>query len=255
MTYAPRLAAVLGALAILVAACGATPAPPTLDGRTFVSTGVDGHVLVPGTQIVLTFRNGTDLGASAGCNTIGGTYTLANGVLRVQAGGMTEMGCDPDRHAQDDWLIDFLTSEPRITLLGNDLTLAKDGTTIRLLDREIAQPDQPLIGPVWTLDSLIQGDAVASVPGGVRATLTFTPDGQVQVDAGCNTGGGTAGVQGDRITFGPIGTTKRACEAPAAAVESAVLGVLGQGQVTFAIDASRLTIVAPNGTGLGFTTG
>ena len=258
MSDAPRLAALVGALSIVLAACGAggpgAPAP-TLDGRTFLSTRVDGHALVAGTRIRLTFRDGTDLGASAGCNSIGGTYAIVGGVLQVQAGGMTEMGCDPERHAQDDWLVAFLSSNPSVTLAGNDLTLTKDGTTIRLLDREIAEPDLALVGPVWTLDSIIQGDAVWSVPGGVVATLTFKPDGTVDVNAGCNRGGGPATVQGNQLAFGAIATTKMACQPPAGTVESAVLGVLGQGQVTFAIDAARLTLIAPNGSGLAFTAG
>jgi heat shock protein HslJ len=257
MSNVARLAVLTGALtSLLLAACGsAAPAPVTLDGRTFLSTGVDGHALVGGTQVQLTFHDGTSIGASAGCNSIGGTYTVVNGALRVQAGGMTEMGCDPARHDQDDWLVAFLTSNPTVTLSGNDLTLTKDGTTIRLLDREVAQPDLPLVGPVWTLDSIIAGDAVSSVPGGVVATLTFTPDGNVQVNAGCNTGGGSAAVQGGTILFGAIATTKRACEAPAGQVESAVLEVLRQGQVAFTIDAARLTLVTPDGKGLGFISG
>jgi heat shock protein HslJ len=256
MSNAPRLAAVIGILSLLLAACGGTgPQAPTLDGRTFVSTAVNGHALVPGSQVQLTFRDGRDLGASAGCNTIGGTYTLTDGVLRLQAAQMTEMGCDPERHAQDEWLVEFLSAGPALTLTGNELTLARDGTTIRLVDREVAQPDLPLAGPVWTLESLIVGDAVGSIPGGVVATLTFGPDGRVDVNAGCNRGGGTAIVDGDQIAFGPIATTKMACQGPAGDIEAAMLDVLRAGRLTFAIDASRLTLLAPNGRGLGFVGG
>ena len=50
----------------------------------------------------------------------------------------TEIGCDPPRHDQDEWLSGFLTSSPTVTLSGNELTLTKDTTTIELVDREVA---------------------------------------------------------------------------------------------------------------------
>lgn len=256
MSNAARLAVLAAALSSILTACaGATPAPPTLAGRTFLSTGVDGRALVAGSRIQLRFADGADLGASAGCNTIGGTYRLDGNVLVVTAGGMTEMGCDPERHQQDDWLAAFLSSRPTFSLDGNDLTLGSGGTTIRLLDREVAEPDLPIAGPVWTLDSIISGDAVSSVPGGVVATLTVHPDGTVELSPGCNGGSSTITTQGDQLRFGPILTTKMACQGPAGDVERTVLGVLGGGPLTFSIDASVLTLRDPNGNGLGFRAG
>src|SRR3990172_6688727 len=102
-------------LGLLTVACAATAPGGSLDGREFLSTSVtDGGAvrqLVPGTRISLRFDDDR-IGASAGCNIMGGTYRLDGGRLLVEGGAMTEMGCDEARSAQDNWLFGFLGSDP-----------------------------------------------------------------------------------------------------------------------------------------------
>jgi len=242
-----RLLIVAVTLGLLAGACTATAPGSSLNGREFLSTSVtEGGVvrqLVPGTRISLRF-NGDQIGVSAGCNIMGGTYRLEGGRLMVEGGAMTEMGCDEPRHAQDDWLFGFLGSDPTARLTGNDLVLTSGGTTITLLDREVAVPDLPLVGPVWTVESIVAGDAVSSVPQGVVATLTFTADGRVAVATGCNTGGGNVVVGSDTLQFGDLILTKMACQGDAAAMEAAVLAVLSTDAVGYAIDADLLDLRA-----------
>jgi heat shock protein HslJ len=238
---------------ILLAGCAGPAAAAPLDGRTFLSTkitdkGAD-RPLVPGTSIQITFSKDGQLGVSAGCNHMGGTYRLDGGTLRFDGGAMTEMGCDQPRHDQDDWVFGFLGSRPTVALAGNDLTLTAGDVVIRLLDREIADPDLPLVGPTWTVTSIIAGDAVSSIPDGAAATLKFTADGKVELNTGCNLGGGSYAVEGDRIAFDAIVTTKRACDGPGGQMEAAVLAVLGSDVLTYAIEAGSLTIMG-NGQGL-----
>ena len=66
----------------------------------------------------------------------------------------------------------------------------------------------------------------------------------MDVNPGCNTGGGSYAVDGENISFGDIVTTKMACLGPAMQVENAVLQVLSTDGLTFSIDASVLTISA-----------
>lgn len=232
-----------------------TPPPQGLDGRTFLSTSVtdDGadHPLVPGTQIRLTF-NGNQLGASVGCNSMGGTFALNGDRLMFQGGGMTEMGCDPARHAQDDWLFGFIGSQPTIALDGNNLTLTSGGAVIQLIDSEIAEPNLPLTGTLWTVDSIISGDAVSSMPQGVTATIQIGADGSVDLQTGCNSGGGHVTVDGDQLHFSDLVTTKRGCAGAAGQVETMLLNLLRADPITFAIDAQTLTLQAGDlGIGLG----
>jgi heat shock protein HslJ len=165
---------------------------------------------------------------------------------------MTEMACPEPRMAQDQWLVEFLESDPTLALDGDNLTLTSDDTTITLLDSEVAEPDLTLTGQTWTLTSLISGDAVSSVPMGVVATLAFGDDGGVDVNPGCNSGGGSYSVDADSISFGDIATTRMACHGSAMQVEEAVLEVLSRDGLTFSIDANVLTIMATD-VGLQFT--
>ena len=234
-------------LALLLAACGADSGGSGLDGREFVSTSVTEagaeRPLVGGTQIRLSFADG-QLGASAGCNTIGGAYRVEDGRLAFDGGGMTEMGCDDARHAQDDWLVDVLAADPAITLTGSDLTLTAGEVVIRLTDREVAEPDLGLVGPTWHLESIISGDAVASMAGIEAATFVFGDDGSVAVNTGCNQGAGRYELDGDTLRFVDVVMTERACDGPAGEVEAAVLPFLGGESLSVAIDADSLTLTA-----------
>lgn len=235
------------------AAAPASPSTPpqstggSINGRQFLSVGVTAggapRPLVHGTSVRLTFQDGS-LSANAGCNIIGGNYTIEDGKLIFSGGSMTEMACDEPRMAQDQWLLGILESQPVLTLDGDNLTLSNGDTTIALLDSEVAEPDLPLADQTWTLTSLITGEAVSSVPAGVVASLSFGEDGRVDVNPGCNSGAGNYSVDADSISFSDIITTKVACLGAAMQVEDAVLNVLSTEGLTFTIDANTLTISA-----------
>jgi heat shock protein HslJ len=229
---------------VLIVACsaagGSSSGPASLDGHTYLSTAIEGASLVPDTQVRLSFADG-NVSAQAGCNHLGGTYSIEGDRLRTSSMFMTEMGCDAPRQAQDEWLAALL-SDVTFTLEGDTLTLIDGDVRVTLTDKEVVTPDQSLAGRTWVLDGIVSGDAVSSVPVGVTASIKIE-GGRVDVNAGCNIGGGSVEVGADTLTFGPIATTKMACEAGPASVESAVLGVLA-GPVTYAIDADVLTLSA-----------
>lgn len=229
--------------------------PAGIEGRDFNSVGVrDGdpdRQLVPGTTIRLGFRDGR-ISVNAGCNTMGGTYRLDGAQLIISNGAVTEIGCDQDLQAQDEWLFAFLGSNPTIALNGNDLVLTSGATVITMLDREVADPDQPLTGRVWALNSVISGESVSSVPTGVTATIKFNDDGSVEIHPGCNSGGGQFTVGEGVLRFSNLVTTKMACGGDGGSVEASVLAVLSADQVTYEIDAGVLTLQAGD-QGLGFT--
>jgi heat shock protein HslJ len=246
-----RMTTALLAVSIIAGGCSAAAAG-SIGDREFLSVAVtDGGApkqLVPGTRIRLTFA-GDDLGAQAGCNSIGGTYRIDGGRLVFAGGSMTEMGCGPERHAQDDWLVDLLDSSPTVRLNGDELVLESGSTLIRLMDRTVVEPDANMVGPTWKLVSIIDGDAVSSIPDGQGATLKFGADGTVEVFAGCNRGGGTWSAVGAGIEVGPIGLTKMACDGPSATIEAAVLEVLEAGSIAASIKSDILTLQA-GGNGL-----
>lgn len=234
--------AIVAALTAVACSSAAAPTPPpaSLEGHTYLSTDVQGAVLVPGTQIRLTFADG-NLNAHGGCNMMGGTYSIDGARIRTTELFMTEMACDEPRQAQDEWLARFL-SDVRFTLDGATLTLTDGTVRLTLVDKEVATPDLPLEGTRWVLDGIVSGDAVSSVPVGVTASIQID-GGRVDVEAGCNTGGGTVETTPGTLAFGPIALTKMACESGPMSVESAVIAVLS-GDVGYTIDADVLTLDA-----------
>jgi heat shock protein HslJ len=245
-----RFGAVLVALLVLAGCARGGPSAPAGGpwGRTFLSASAS-RQLVAGTRIELRFGDGK-LSVQAGCNHMSGDARIDRDRLRVDEMEMTEMGCDPPRHDQDSWVSTFLQAGPTVQLSGPDLVLDGGGIRIAFVDREVADPDRPLAGPVWTVDTLVTGQSAGSVPVGVRAFLTLAADGTVSGSTGCNQLSGRYSVQGDAVTFTDVGSTLMACAGDPGMVEGRVLAVL-RGTVHFKIQASRLTLTAADGNGLG----
>ena len=239
-----NLSSIIVVAMLVAAACSGAGAPgpsaATLEGRTFLSTTVQGHDLVPGSTVSLTFKDG-QLGISAGCNHMGGAYSIVDGTLTTGQMAMTDMACDEPLMAQDTWVAAFVGGAT-VDLAGDTLTLRHADVTMTLADREVADPDRPLEGTRWVVDGIVTGDAVSSVPAGVTAALTIS-NGQMQVEAGCNSGGASVTSTDTTMTIGALLLTKRACEPAAGAVEQAVTAVLA-GEVAYSIEADVLTLTA-----------
>lgn len=102
MLRASRYLSLATVVLLVVVACSAAapspsplPEPPDLVGRAFLSTGVTEEGtqrdLVRDTRIRLDFSNG-ELGASAGCNLLGGDFAIVGGRLLVGPMHTTDMG-------------------------------------------------------------------------------------------------------------------------------------------------------------------
>ena len=244
-------ALILPALALL-AACGSDDAagsPPDVVGREFVSTEVSGHELVDGSTIRIAFETDT-LSANAGCNTMNGGYSFDGDTLQVETLAMTQMACGEALTDQEAFVSGLLTNEPTVTLDGDELTIASGDETITMLDRQVAEPDLPVEGTDWMLDGIVANDAISTVPIGVEASLLIE-DGQASIDTGCNQGATSVAVTDTTLTFDPIATTLMLCEESANEVQASVVGTL-VGEVTYEIEADRLSIRAADGSGLDF---
>lgn len=257
-----RSLVLLTGLLLAVTACGEESAAPpsgpsadTLRGRTFLSTAVTENgkprTLVQGTKVSLWFSDDGRLVANAGCNSMQGAVNTSDGKIAVKDLSMTEMGCDGPRHAQDDWLAKLLNGSPGWRVEADTLTVSSGTATLTLIDRKTAEPNKPLEGTTWQLSSVIDGEVASHQSGSEKAYLKFS-GGQVTGSTGCNNLSGTATVSGDKITFGPIGTTRKACAGDLTSIEQSLLRGL-KGAVTFKIDSSTLSLRHPNGHGLDLT--
>lgn len=250
----------LGAVVLLAAGCasdqdaGGNPGDQ-LVGRTFLSTSVTDagqpRELVAGTRVSLWFADDGRLIANAGCNTLTGPVDLGDGKLKFPGElSMTEMGCDAPLHVQDEWLSRLLGSGPSWRLDGDELVLTSPAAELVLLDRSVAEPDKPIEGTKWLLETILTADSASSVPAGVTAHLTFE-GGRVTGSTGCNALEGPATLSGTTVTFGPLTMTRKACPDDQASAERAMVATL-QGAVPFKIESNQLTLNPGAANGLGF---
>jgi heat shock protein HslJ len=246
----PLLAGLLLA-SVIAGGCQATA--PALAGRTFLSVSITENgapkILVAGTRIRLDFKDGA-VSANIGCNQMGGEFHFDGGRLVVGQMSSTAMGCNALLAGQDAWLMQLLGSRPGVTLVGDDLTIDGGSVVVHLADRRVADPDKPLVGPTWTVDSIITGEVVSSVAGGSIATLVFHADGTLDVNDGCNTGAARWVTVASGISVTELTLTKKACPV-AADLSAAVDGTLRGGAIAATIQANQLMLRAgANGIGL-----
>ncbi|MEU7909010.1 META domain-containing protein [Actinoplanes sp. NPDC049118] len=240
-----------------ITGCGqggaAAPPPAAADiwGRTFVSAPTapdeESRELVEGTRLRLGFESGT-VTAEAGCNHLTGRAAVDGDRLVVSDVGGTMMACSTELMDQDTWLTDFLQQEPRWRLDGDTLVLSAGTTRLRLVDIRSAEPDRPLTGTRWSVESLLDGEAAASVPAGADAHLSFQ-GGRVTGSTGCADLDGAASIGDGSITFSRPTTRKRTCTPDLESLNRAVLDVL-KGKVAYSITGARLTLTRADGGGL-----
>lgn len=220
--------------------------PASLQGRVFlaqkVTEGGKPRALVEGSGLMVSFHEGSRVSASAGCNSLSGRYALEGGALALAEATITEKAC-PNLMDQEGWYMGLLGSKPTIAQDGDALVLEGGGTRIEYLDREKATPDVELVGPTWTVDTILTKEVASHAAWPQPATMVFGSDGSLKFFTGCNEGmGATYRVAGDEITFTGGGATKMLCEG-AIELENAVLGLLrGPQPVTWEITVDRLSL-------------
>lgn len=204
---------------------------------TYVATEVTGRALVAGTTLRLTW-DGETLSADAGCNQMSGPASVADGRLVVDDLAMTEMGCEPGRMEQDQWVAELLVSGPEITTTDEGFTLAGATTTARFAT-EPAPDDVPLEGTTWLLESTVDGDVASSSVGGpddARPRFRIA-DGRVVGFDGCDELAGPVEVTTDAVRAGgDLGGTERQC-----LVAGAPLARLLTAS-TYVVEGDRLTL-------------
>ncbi|MGW6706942.1 META domain-containing protein [Streptomyces sp. NPDC054956] len=258
------LVAVL-ALSATATACGdADGSAGRSAGRGFsgswsvVSLTVDGRTLTAPASARLTVDRAKGHEARAtgnyGCNGFTAAAVFDTGTtMTVTPGEVTDMACAdlPFETAFGKLFRGRLTVEQapgKITLR------APDGDTIALT-AEPRTPDAPLVATEWTVDSLIQGDVAASLPADAdgRARFTLAADGTASGNLGCNSFHAKAVVEGERLTFGPLATTRMACQGGPGEVERTLTELFGAGPLEWKTSGKMLTLTATDGTGRALT--
>ncbi len=228
----------------LLVACAAEEDSSGVDlsGREFVSESLEGRELVPGTEIRLRFGD-TELSASAGCNSMSGPYDFDGYALIMTSLSMTEIGCEPALHEQDEWLSAFLRGRPTAQLTEPRLSLSTEDETLILLDRELASPDRELVGTHWVGSGIGDGFGVSFGPGSTLVTIDFGADGGVQAFTGCQSGSGGFSATTSSIAFTDLTFDGEPCTDPNLEEQSdQVLFVLDGSEVSYEIEELELRI-------------
>ncbi|WNV87731.1 META domain-containing protein [Umezawaea sp. Da 62-37] len=205
------------------------------------------RALVADTLVKVRFTDDGRVVVNAGCNTLSGPVTVDGGTLRVADMSVTEIGCDPARHEQDEFLVDLFAGNLDYRLDGDHLVLGSSDRGLELNQERTL----PLIGTVWKADTVIEGTMAGAVPAGVHVTLVFGPD-QVEISGLCNLDRADYRTTGPTITFRPGQLTRKACQEDITSLEQATLAVL-DGEATYSIDTDMLTLTKGD-RGLRFTT-
>lgn len=127
---------VIGAVAlVLTTACGDDEASPVeLEGKSYVATDIDGHTIVDGSEVAISFADGS-ISIEAGCNTQNGAYELTDGVLEVEMLMSTMMACDEPLMAQDQLVASIVTSGPTVEADGDDIVLESPAGSMTLTEQ------------------------------------------------------------------------------------------------------------------------
>lgn len=247
---ATRPAALLGAgllSVLLLNGCGGESSDgaglgESLNDRSFLLQSSEGFTPVTGTTVSVSFSD-SGFGFNAGCNSFGGAMSLDGNTLRVGGLGSTNIGCDAARSAQDDWLAEFFLSGPALELNGNALSIENSEATLNFLDREVADPDRPLVGTPWSVTSLIMGPVAQAGDFG-QPSLQFASDGTLQVFTGCNAGGGQYTTSASSVTLSGMAYDDQACDDQLESMADAHMRqVLSDGSLLYSIDAASLTLM------------
>jgi heat shock protein HslJ len=211
--------------------------------RDFVLEDATGYEPVANTVIRVKFSD-SELSFSAGCNLYSAAYEIENNVIVVKEMGSTDMGCNAEYATQDEWLSKFFESKPTLTVSGDKLSISSDDATLTFLDREVAEPDQALLGTLWTIDTLVEGEAASSIVSTLeKPAVTFDKKGRVVIETGCNTGAGTFAATDNELTFNDVSFTKSTCTtSEATALVEHLEDVFSDGTANYSIEAARLSI-------------
>ena len=244
----------VGALSLLLVGCSLIPGAvnAALDGEWQLQAGTNQGAAIPiaaAHPITLTI-DGADVGGTSACNHYGGKLEVSGTTLKFSDLGGTEMAClDGDVMASE---AAYLAALPRVA------TAARDGDSLVLSGPDVELrftrlqpvPNADLVGPLWTLDSLISGQVASSVIG--APTFQLKADGTLAASTGCRDLTGRYTVSGSKVqvTFDPYDLI--ACAEPMGSQDTHVMRVLGATDgFTVVVQGNAMTLTAGD-LGLGY---
>jgi heat shock protein HslJ len=258
-----KRALALSAMVLLLAACGSDGdsedagaggdggAASGVDGAWTLESGtVDGEPIPLSADYPVTLViEGDQFSGRAACNSYGGSGSIDGDSFKIGDVAWTEMGCEPQVMETEQAYLAALMVVDEVALEGDALTLTGGGAELRF-SRDAPIQDAALVGVVWTLDTLIEGEA-ASTTLGETATLKLASDGTIVATTGCRELTGEYVINGSEVA---VTSASMAGECPQdlARQDNLVVTVLTDG-FTVEIEGQRLILTSMGGDGLSYT--
>ena len=203
---------------------------------------------LPGTYMSAEFSPNGSITGGAGCNSYRGSYVSSDDTISVDAMSFTEIGCtEPEGILQQEerfllmlsdsatFEIDAdaltLTTASGETLLFHhegtipddsgavdDDSLDDDASNANSSNDDVSNADSSLVG-AWTLNSFGDPAYPDSPLSGAEITASFSADGTVSGNAGCNGFQGSYRSGDGTLSFGLMAITEMACPAPDGVLE------------------------------------
>jgi heat shock protein HslJ len=245
-----------GATALLIVAmqcltgCASTGADALIgevwrwEGQSGPTRGEWLEIPHPGRYTIAFARDGSYT-IRADCNTGNGGYTVEGDAIDFGLGALTQKGCDANSLDRR-----FLQSLKQVRDFSRDdasLALRFGGGKGEM--RFAAARRVDLEGTTWRVRGYNNGrQAVVSVLPGVSLDATFGADGRVTGSAGCNRYFASFSVEGEALSLGPVGASRRACAKPDGVMqqEAAFLAALGSVS-TWRVRGERLELRSAGG--------
>jgi len=244
-----------GNQAASVAPAAPTPSPgaaPTLEDQSWLLAAYRvGNALVETTEGPRPARFRFEAGrvsGNAGCNQIGGAYTLAGTSLTFKANMAATMMACPEPLMRQDQAVGLALTRVAGYRLDGELLELLDAAGAPLL-RFLPLKPAPLVGQVWQLHGYNNGkQGISSARSGTEITLEFRDDDTLGGSDGCNRYMSGYTLTGEALTIGPLASTRMACKGPQGAAEQARDYAAVLGTVTgYRIDGGELTLLTREG--------
>ena len=242
-------------IGLVAAACSSTGggsasargAGGTLEGTawTLKTYDVNGTATpVPSGMVVDAKFAGGKVSGFAGCNVYTASAAISGATLKIGPAATTSMACEPAVSKVETAYLANLAQAATFTATADALTIF-DGSGKQVLTYGAAAAN-PLEGE-WNVTGYNNGkQAVTSPIIGTTLTATFTADGQVGGDAGCNSYSGPYKLDGRKLTVGPLATTMKACEQAVMDQETQFLSAL---QTPTTVETSGATVTLRDASG------
>lgn len=198
----------------LAAACGGNssknvpePVDP-LNGTSWVLHELPARTLVGQGTVTVRFDQGKASG-SDGCNRFIAPYAITESTIKFTMGPGTMMACPAPLMEQ---------ASAFHNALGRTGSYRVESDMLELLDAngkptaKFRKQSSALAGTSWKVTGINnQRGGLESIATGSEPTLAFGTDGTVTGNASCNHFSGGFQQMGERIKFGALATTRRAC--------------------------------------------